>query len=319
MVQACLVEGWVRDPKAEFVLRQAKITSKRIVLDLEKIDWQTTEKNAGRFHRIISDSTIEDFKGFIQRGDKMPMPVVAETAKGLFVVVAGVHRTKSALAAGKRTIAAYLASIEFPYQFRLVATLTNRLEGTRVTKEEALLYAVDLVTNGGLQPKEVAELLSVNLSSLNARLRCLRIRTQAIKAGSKKASQIADTTLKHLGPLTPNSKVLKAAVDYLYFFELGANEARDLALLVSKAKTEAQQLVIIEREASRRQREETPKASPVTLAIRTKFLRTFHALVGILDGKTKLADLQIAKDSDEIKGIRKEWRELKKALNGILK
>lgn len=302
--------------KAESVLKKLKIKFSRGTFSQQEVNWKVTEENCGRLGTPVSDATVEDYADGFKRGDTFPAPIIVKTPVGI-LVVAGVHRVKGANVAGIDEMeGAYVAEIELPHFFRLVATMTNRLEGRRINRDEALAYAVDLCESKSLMPTEVADFLGVNHQTLNGKLRARELKKQAAEIGCKSAGRTTDAVAKAFARLAPNSKVLSAAFDHASRFAMTESEARELAQQVAKEKTEAQQLSLLEKRSEEKTQERS-SPSVLTLAVRTKFIRTVHSIKSIIEGKKALTDLQIVRGSDEAKKLFEEWQEINSAIVSI--
>lgn len=309
---------WVKDFKAEDVLRRLNLKWEIVSVPLSSIDWESTSNNCGRLRQKTSANYVADCRAAMELGDRFPMPVLSPFREsGKYLVLAGLHRCTAASEIGVQEIRSYVVKADFAYQWGAIAINTNLKEGLHVDRKEALDYAVHLATDGKMLPRDAAEITSVKVETLQSKLRAIQIRKEGILAGSRKANCLPEATLKVLGKLSSNSKVLVSAMDAAGDLLMTENQTREFVKGITKHKTEAQQLAEIEKRVEQAIIEKTPDISPVSLPTRTKFIRCFHSLAGVVNGQTDPAELQIEKDSDEYKTLKKEWAILRRSLNAI--
>lgn len=316
------VINWTTDSRAEDVLEELGIRYDRRTIQLGEINWRKTDKNCGRlgfYGKPVSEDNIEDYAQAMLKGDRFPSPIAANTAEGI-VIPAGVHRTKAAIKAGATEIVAYVFDCQLDYHLRMVAILTNRKEGVRVTQAEAMEYAIDLVTNYSMLPKDVAKLVGVNLSTLDNRLRVARLRRQLVEAGHR--TSLSDSHLRHITRLQNNIKVLTATVKAIESCALGEEATKDFVKVVTDNRTEADQLSAINKEEERildikTVPTQTGAPSKISLPIRSTILRAISMLRKATKDKSTLSDLQMTQEDAD--NVRTEWAAIKKVLNAVIK
>lgn len=312
---ATVSRKWAPCPKAVSVLEQLGITFRIANVAMDKIDWKATEYNSGRSGRAISPDTVDDYTLFMQRGDVFPMPV-ASMRNGKATIVAGVHRSQAALKAGEPGIDCYVIESQPELTERLVAVMTNRKEGIRLDKHEALEHCVHCVMDFKADPTEVAEYFGVRLHTLQEKLRCMKRRADLAKLGFR--GTLTDTVINKMANVAKNDKVMLGVARLAESYNLTAVQVQDISAKVAKGRSELQQLEEIEREASVLQRTVSTTDRKVTHSIRTQFLAAFHKLETIVGDNNTPESMQLVSDSDEHQTLRKEWKILKRKIDAIL-
>jgi ParB-like chromosome segregation protein Spo0J len=306
---------WAPDAKAESVLNELGLAIHKGRLSLVDIDWKATYTNIGRTGRCVSQDTADDYALAMQSGAVFPMPIVIRRKKGA-TIVAGVHRGMASKQNGDTELECYIVDEQTEAMERLIAIMTNRKEGVRVSKQEAMEYGIHLVSDFEMDPKQIADYLGLNHSTLASKLRTIERRKELSAIGFR--GNLPDATIDAMGKLFGNQKVLLATAELVGSHSIPAAEVREIATKVTKSKTEAQQLVAVESEQAVRQKTEVTPVNSVTLSIRTKFIRAMHALQSLVDGREGLEDLQIIRNSDEHRQLVAEWKVMKKQLDKAL-
>lgn len=311
---------WTKDPKAEAVLRELKLPIKTETVDLKKIDWKLASENFGRLGRPLVSDTVEDYGLAMLEGHVFPMTVFARhTANGRVTALyplAGLHRSSAAREAGDGEIPAYIVENPLEHQERLIAGMTNRREGMRLNKSEAVEYAVHLVTECKIPAADAAKRLGVSAAYIHQRVRDDRVRKQAAEVGFR--GTLGPTIVRLLHRVAGNDKVLLATTQACHSHKLNEREADALTKTVAAQRTEAKQLAYLDEFQKSRQVELAPH-SPVRLSVRGKFLRQLHALRTAIAGAERIEDLQIQRGSDDHKNIQKEWADLKKEITRLMR
>lgn len=310
-------DQWCPCWKAEWVLRSMNINFMVGKVAIKDVNWRATEQNCGRINgQAVNKERVEDYRDAMRQGMTFPMVVMVKTSTG-YVVVAGVHRSLAAKECDDRqVVSCYIAEIELTHEWRMVATMTNRMEGDGLSREDVVPSAIQLVTVHNLKPQDVAEKLRIGVSTIHRHLKNLKMREQAALAGATKIGKISDTVLSTLGKLSGNSNVLAAAVECAVEHKMPLQEVRDLATNVLERKTEAEQLKAVADESARRKIEvQTP--SVIKLHNRTVFLRAFHTCCSMSSGKKTFSQMQLGKTEDEINNLEADWKEFSKTLNGM--
>lgn len=314
---------WAEDPKARDVLDELGLRYSKRTVSLGAINWTETNKNCGRFGFNgvpYSQENIEDYSLAMKKGDRFPMPVLGETKQGL-VVAAGVHRSKAAELAGMKEITCYVFQCDLPHHLRMVAILTNRKEGVRVSQAEAMQYALELVTKYNLVPKDVARHLGVSEGTLTTKMRIAQLRSQLAKLGFR--GDLTDSVVRNFTTIaTRSDKVFLAIAQLAHKASLSDNDSRELVDKLKLIRNEQEQLDLIAKEEESRKRlveapTQTGIPNPISFPIRTKFLKALRSLNKLLEGKESLADLQIT--SEDYDHVRNEWNTLRKVLSAITK
>ena len=305
---------WTADPKAEAVLKELGMAYTIGKIVVAKIDWKATHTNIGRTGRAINQDNADDYALAMQSGAIFPMPVAIKRRNGP-TVVAGVHRSMAAKQNGDSEIECYIVEEQNEAMERLIAIMTNRKEGVRVSKSEAMEYGVYLVSEYEMEAKQVADYLGLNHKSLADKLRIIERRSELVSLGF--TGELTDTAVGALSTVANNHKTLLSAAELASKYQMTAPEVRDLSSRVAKNKTEAQQLAAIELEESRRRKVSPTPVHHVTASTRTKFLRIWHSLLSLMDGKETIESLQIVRASDEHKQLTAEWKQLKRQLDKV--
>jgi ParB-like chromosome segregation protein Spo0J len=302
------IAKWTACPKAEWVLNKLGLSYTVATIAIAKIDWKATHANIGRTGRAVIQENVDDFALAMSMGAVFPMPIAIRRKNG-FSVPAGVHRTTSAKQNNCTEIECYVLDEQSEMTERMIAIMTNRLEGSRVAKNEALRQGVFLVSEYGADPKQVADDLGLNHKTLADKIRVENRQSELSALGFD--GKLSDATLSALSNVAANSKTLLATATVASKFNLTAHETRELAGLVAKRKTEEQQLAAIKLEEQRLRKTSPTQSHRVTQSTRTQFLRIWHSLIAIVDGRDTLESLQIVRDSDEHRGLVVEWKKLK--------
>jgi hypothetical protein len=167
-----------------------------------------------------------------------------------------------------------------------------------------------------MDPNQAADLLGVRRDLLREKLRVAERRSELASIGFR--STLPDTTIGVLGNLSANQKVLLAMAEVAATYRLPAEDVRAATQRIAKCKTEAQQLAAVEHEAeSLRAIAKSPK-SGVVITAGTHVLRALRSLQNAMRDFSKLEQLQIVKDSDEHKRLRKEWAAIRLQANSII-
>lgn len=312
--------NWCADQKAEDVLRSVEVDYEVVRFPVSEIDWKETDNNPARITRKLNEGNVEDYALAMMEGDHFPRPIVCSTEKG-YMVVAGVHRCKAAMEIGSNEeIEAYLAFPKLLHHIPLICYDSNRREGSRQEKEEALIGALYLVQNCDIGYRDAAKKLRVNPGTVKAKLSAVRVSTQAGESGFSK--YLSESHWIALSRLKGNDKVLVACASYVYNRKLTSDQTRDTVSEVVKHRTEASQLACIEEfdKAALGSPAETVvgPVKPISLPTRTKFFRWFNCLSNLV-GNKKLEELQIVRDSDEHKNLKKSWADFKRRMNNAIR
>lgn len=305
---------WAPCQKAVSVLEELKLPFRIANVSMDKIDWKATEYNAGRSGRAINLDTVDDYKLFMERGDVFPMPV-ASLRNGKATIVAGVHRSQAALKVGEPGIDCYVIDTQPELTERLVAVMTNRKEGIRLDKHEALEHCVHAVMEFKADPSQVADYFGVRLSTLKDKLAVIRRRADLAKLGFR--GTLSDTVVSKLAAVAKNDKALLGVARLADSYNMVSADVQALALKVAKGRTELQQLNEIEQEASILAKTITTPTNRVTQSVRTQFLAAFHKLVSVVGDSNTPEALQLVSDSDEYLQLKKEWKAIKRQLDAI--
>ena len=323
MVTKSFTSSWAACPKAEGVLDELGLSFKTIKVSIDCIDWKATEKNMGRLSRNLNLETVDDYMTSMLDKNVFPMPIVQEISPDSYIVLAGVHRSRAAKDAGFKSIMAYLVPIEHEHEARLISTMTNRREGVRIDKSEAIQQAVYLILNDNLDSRQVCKMFGVVLSTVQHKLIAHSVREKLASLGFIKP--MADFILGRLNPVSQIDSVLLLLAKYVYSTTPSQDEITLLLKKIKRAGSEAQKIAIIEVEAAEAKKivnalssKKGNSRSIVILPMRTKFLRHFHTLKNLVNEGKTLSGLQIKKDSDEHGQIKKEWAILRTKLDKII-
>jgi hypothetical protein len=309
-------EQWIDDVKAESTLKELGVQFKSGKLNLADVNWKKTLENFGRTGRALNQDRVEDYALGLLEGDKFPRPIAINTKDGI-VIYAGVHRTKAAVAAELKAIGVYYADPQLEHQIRMLAGVTNRKEGLGTTREEATAQAAHICQEFGLLPKDVAKRYRVNPKTVEKKISVDNVRRKCAEAGFK--GSLPETVYAALFKLTKNYTVLCKAAEHIQKYKVASTECPSFTKSILVGKTESEQLAVIDKDARRRSvatNGHAPRGRMPSLR-RTTFLKLFRGLLRYATTLT-FEQLQVEKESDEHKELRKEWRELRSRLNKIL-
>jgi len=314
---------WAKDPIAETVMRDLGLKPKLADIPIEDIDWEEIEKNLGRTGREISTDTVEDYALQMMDGAVFPRPIGVWTKSG-WLIPAGVHRVSAAREAGMTTVGIYVVTVALESELRQLALMTNRMQGMRIPRAEALRQAVFMVTSDGLVLDDVCRRLGVKKHTVQEKLMIQKTADRLLALGFR--HKFPDTCYMCLHTLIGNDKVFLAAAKLASSRKMTADSLREMTKAIRAEKTEALQLALIDREeASAREIQEPPPradGSRVTTVLhyRSKLLASISTLERLLvtSKAKKVSDLQIVEGSDEHKQIKRRWVALRADLNKVL-
>lgn len=306
------VVKWVEDTKAEDVLKELNIKFNFQEVSIKNIDWKTTAKNSGRLTRAIDRSQVEDYKLAMKAGNRFPRPILVLSQDGDYVVLAGVHRSTAAAELNCRVIDAYVIECNMDSQKRLVATMTNRREGKRVTADEALEYAAHYVYASGCTIEESAKLHQVNNRTLSKKVLAWKVRSQLGEL-NRDAGKLPEVILHHIGKFRSNTNVMGAITDAIQGCDLRGDAVRDVCDRVAAKTTEADQLAEIEKVVE----ELTHPVAALSQPIKQKFARTLRALNNITNGRTSADELQLDPTTEEFSNLKEIWNAVKPRLSQV--
>lgn len=309
---------WVPCQKAEWVLRKLSLTWEIKRVQYANVDWSATNENLGRIDRNMSPERIEEYAEFMLNGAEFPRPIIIER-NNRATIIAGVHRSHSAVKIGQTHFDAYLI-VPCPDELlvKYVAELTNRIEGFRTDKNHGMERAIDLVVNHGADPQEASDILCVSKDSLLSRIRIMKRKQELAERGYTGA--LPDTAIDKLAPMQSNAKVMCAIATLADDFRLTSTNVHDIAKQASQAKTEAQQLAIVEKHEAELRRICNPAKATVTRVVvsnRTKFLKAFRNLAMVVQDGSETSGLNFDKGSDEFRSIQSEYHDLRSRLDAI--
>jgi len=310
------VDGqWRDDPNAEAVMKKLGLSCKVGTLRLADVNWELTKENIGRPGKPFCEDTAIEYGCSMIDGDVFPrITSVRDDLEGIVIPV-GAHRGWGAHLSKFKVIPTYWVKPEYEYQLRVLSVRTNMMEGRRICKEQVLEYGVDLVRTLSLSVKDVAEMLGVVSNTLSNRVSADRIRQKAVEAGFK--GDLSDTAFRQLYKISSYDRVLLAAANHIYENRLTGEEVSFFVSEIAKVRSEYNQWKAIKKMV-----ESMPpfsKGTPVKLAVKTTFTRLLTSLDNLVDGKKRIEELQIERDSDVHCKVKKQWTEFRRRMNNVLK
>ena len=308
-------DQWVLDHKAEAVLKDLNIKPKRGIVKTKEINFELSSANIGREDGEHDEDKVVEMAIALDAGDKFPMPIIMKLGDQ-WIVCAGYHRVLAADTAGLLAISAYIIGKQTSGTLRLIGMMTNAREGDRIDRKVKVRFAANECIMHDVSPVVMARKLHINPSLIQSKIKALRLRDEAVKHAKTNIDKLHESTLTKLFALAGNEKVLAAAADLCFKAKLTGIEAGDLARDTKKRKTEAKQLAYIEDRTQLHKSRDTDR-SPVGQKIRTSFLRGFGSLYRACQGKSALSELELFKDSEDVKRLKAQWLELRKTLNTI--
>lgn len=311
---------WKDDDKHLATMKEQGISHTCECVSVSKIDWKASEVNIGRLNRPLDHEKIEDFVTIKRNGAVFPKAILAKDGDK-YTIVAGLHRSEADRDAGCESIECYVVRLRFPYEFKMLAVGTNRKEGDRISRNQAVEHAVDMVVNDNLDPSDVANKLSISVESIQRKLRIRETAKQCADAGCK--YHLTDEAYQRLSPLKVSDNVLSAAADVVGEYKMTGQEVADFVKQLKPKRNEAQKIAAIEEHAASLRKLRSPTndkgiAPPIKLPVRTTFLRLFHGLETVTDGKSTITDLQIEGDSDDHKDLKKRWQAMRTKIDAII-
>ena len=306
--------NWVADLRIEKEMNDDGFKYK-VVKDvpLTDIDWGASRDNIARLSGDVNDDMVEDYCTAQKDGDPFPMSVLRHGVKGL-IITSGVHRTLGTERAGFTHIDAYVA--EFPDQLstKAFSITANRITGTRIGKAEAVQFAVGFIVEYSASAAEVAKKLKLPKLTVVAALRVHRCRIKLSELRTRPES-LNDTIISLLVSELRNENVLVAMAKAAHMGGVRTEDFKELRRKVNSQKTEKTKLSAIADWVKAWKDTAPARRGPITLEVRTKFLRALHTLYGVIEDKTRLGQVQIPSDSEEAKAEAKLWRAAKKVLD----
>ena len=158
-------------------------------LPIAEIDVEAGLANQARLHDPLHELTVATYLEAMERGDTFPaIVVVRPNASVKATPVDGNHRAKSAILAGRESVAAYVVQGE-PSSTRIIALTmeANARHGQPVPMDERLEQAVWMVNGAGISQTKAAAALNLPLGSLRMRISRDKAEQRGTNAGVKPA------------------------------------------------------------------------------------------------------------------------------------
>lgn len=304
---------WCRSPKDEAVLDSLDISYEIVSLPMSQVNWDALAKNCGRVTRPKNESDVEDYRQMMEAGDEFPMCIYGGWDDG-FVPASGAHRSWSAKGLEEDEIKCYLADISTEGEYEVIALLTNRNNGTKMERQEALEKAVELGCRPGAPPlKEIANLLSVNVNTLRARVKTWKMReTINDQLGIESLDDISDNVVNVLAKYQHEVPILTAFCALANTQKLTGDECREYSKRVDRCKTEKSKLLMLERLSNEHDKlSKVQGRRPSIVTSRAAKLRSGLSMLMIsLGDRPSLTNMNIDKEDPAYGDFRKDFQDV---------
>lgn len=304
--------------KTEQLLEREGIKWNVLEIPLAKIDWNKSEKNAGRCGRGVDESLAEEYGIQMLDGDRFPMTCVARDG-GKYVIVMGNHRLRGARDAGIKSVFAYVIALEHEAEYRVLAFASNRKEGRREDKTRAIAFATNMVFETGCKPEEAARQASVSVDTVKRHIKAAKIRQHCDSLGLTTQS-LSQEHMMQLGKMLHSDNVLRESVKTATVGPMSAKQLGEIIKDVKKNRTEVKQLARLEDIIEQVKSECPQKRAGITMGVQAKFHRAFNTLASFVNGNGEvISGISYNRTSNEFNAKKKEWKSLRQALNNVFK
>lgn len=269
---------------------------------LARLEIKDSAQVRAEAHRAPRES-VEEFTLQMRHGAIFP-PLVATKAGTL---LDGNTRRAAAVAIGRQTFPTYVVKLPRPDYGPMIGAALNQTGGNRLTPEEAFA-AAQLYIDAGFTDDNISRLLGKSRPSV------FNYRRQHAFQEAAKRTGVADVKVKpivqrQLAEISMDAP-FKAAVEVAAQTAMGERESKELVAQIAQARSEGEQLEVIE---SHRQKHPAVGPRPrkkTTTAIATKARQHVRGLLAY--SAAELAPATLRAD------LEPEWRNLKVLAEEVL-
>jgi len=235
---------WIDDDAAKVVLLDMGLETSDEVIAAMEIDKVKSAQNRARA-TPLDDTRIEGISAAAEKGVPIPKIVVRKEAKGAYVIAGGNHRF-AACATDRDIIPVHVIQCT-DAEFETACRVLNTVVGVGMTKDERLAAALDDIQRLGITQAMAAGLYGVSRSQIAKAAvdQDTRRRVAAILPAHV-VKQVPKTHLRHLGDLSRNDHILKAACMLISNAKLTVRQLLELTKEAKAKHTEADQLAVFE-------------------------------------------------------------------------
>jgi len=304
--------------KTEYLLKNEGIKWEIHKVPLSKISWGKSSQNAGRVGRKLDESTVEEYGLGMLNGD--PFPYVCLAMEGnQYVIVCGNHRCHGAKEAGFTHVTAYIIKLKHEIDYRIIAFLSNRKEGLRENKSQAIAFAADIKSETGCTAAEAAKKCGLKTGTLQTYLKGMKVRQHCNSLGLKTQS-LSQSHMIHLNKVMHSDNILRESVKLASIPSVTAIRLGGFMDDINEQRTEAKQLVLLEDILEDRKSEIPRKRGGITMDKHAQFNRTYNKMASFVNGSGDLVSgIDYDRDSDEFKSKKANWPSIRRAINGLFK
>lgn len=275
------IERWLEERSASFTY-EADVR-------LDDIDRELSHRNQARVTSHLDEDTVLSYGVAIEAGDTFPPVVLYRDTVGHLIVIDGNHRTEALRLAGKTHGDAYICEDLTVAQVRVLTFESNAKHGLPTSHAERIAQAMYL-EELGVSRAEAARLLRIPEKRIQAAQEVTHGRDR-LRAFGIRANGLSDSTIRRLQHLRSDA-VLKAATDLVQSVKMPYVDVNDLVTTLNRQPTEGEQMVILQRESSRRAAKMAATAGgKVQLPLSLQMLERAIAMVDRIDTDTIRGDL----------------------------
>jgi ParB-like chromosome segregation protein Spo0J len=293
------IEAWLNDRSVEWEFEPE--------LSVERIDRARSLTNQARLEPL-NQEVVDRYAADIARGDQFP-PVIAldPGGRGKLRLLGGNHRLWAHIAAGKKTLPAYVVQAEPEMAMRLTYE-DNRRHGLPPSDDERIIQAIHLIDTGWTQEAAAATVgvPSPRISQERTMIKAAR-RAKDLGVDMDAFNALQRNARYHLGRLRSDPVFVEASVLAIKA-RMSVDQVKDLCTRLQDAKSDndAMQVIGLEEESlrDRIQRTGGGKAkrtrtarTEMLMGMRTIRNRAVEAVLGSIPSPE--AKTQMRKELDE--------------------
>lgn len=329
--------NWVDDPQAESHLSSLGLSWTRADVHLREVDIETSKRNNARYDKPVCEETALEYACALQSGSKFPSPVFYRNGGQRYLLASGNHRSGGVMILkdeGDIEEAdcvfwnAYVITSTDKMLLELFIRASNRWQGRRQSKTEALLHARWMMQKYNMDLNELAKQFFLSPKWLKERLRSDEIRQQLEKLGTP-TSHLKDSMILVIGRLGFNEKLMQRAAYVAEEYKLNGEAIKTMvdATRISGQAGEQEGIAKIKEleQSFRAVQVKVPTiASPIATRrpVRARFFSHINAFHNFMrcgnKGKEfdRLDDLQIT-DKHDRHEAHQIWKQLRKKMDTI--
>lgn len=311
---------WMRDEKVERHFDRHGVTYTYLPnVPLARIDLEASRHNNTRLttHDPSSGAKLvrdvpEEYAALMRDGVVFPALVAYLNPDGIFGLLGGNHRGQAAKLAGYDGADLYQVTESDPARRAMIALSLNRLEGIRTRTDEAVALAARDCLDLGAAQTEMADWLGVSPKTISFEVRVLAARRALQHLDGVNLAKWSKVALERVGVLK-NRNVRHAAAIAQTRTLFGTDSIRDMVNEINAGTTEAEQLAVVERWATRPEhktrRAMIARGRPVPLMTTPKgrVLGALARVERLLRDRTLPANVALARSEDCAEATRLAW------------